>query len=43
MSDIELLMVVNGGIMIVGLIGLLISFYIQMKDWNNDKKQGIGK
>ena len=32
MSDIELLMVVNGGIMIVGLIGLLISFYIQMKD-----------
>ena len=32
MSDIELLMVVNGGIMIVGLIGLLINFYIQMKD-----------
>jgi len=31
MSDIELLMVVNGGIMIVGLIGLLINFYIQMK------------
>ena len=32
MSDIELYMLVNGGIMIVGLIGLLISFYIQMKD-----------
>ena len=32
MSDIELLMIVNGGIMIVGLIGLLINFYIQMKD-----------
>lgn len=32
MSDIELLMVVNGGIMIVGLIVLLINFYIQMKD-----------
>ena len=31
MSDIELLMIVNGGIMIVGLIGLLINFYIQMK------------
>jgi len=32
MSDIELYMLVNGGIMIVGLIGLLIYFYIQMKD-----------
>lgn len=32
MSDIELLLVVNGGIMIVGLIVLLINFYIQMKD-----------
>lgn len=32
MSDIELLLVVNGGIMIVGLIVFLISAYIQMRD-----------
>jgi hypothetical protein len=32
MSDIELLILTHGIIMLVGIIGLGIHFYIQMKD-----------
>jgi len=32
MSEINLLLLVHGIIMLIALIGLLISFYIQMKD-----------